>query len=64
VALNTTTLAHSDAVWGGRQPLHLVWDWADTKEEFGKIESPIWLDRTILSGGLIIYMVGVVVWFW
>jgi len=24
VALNTTTLAHSDAVWGGRQPLHLV----------------------------------------
>ena len=43
---------------------NLVWDWADTKEEFGKIESPIWLDRTILSGVLIIYMVGVVVWFW
>jgi len=43
---------------------NLVWDWADTKEEFGTIESPIWLDRTILSGVLIIYMVGVVVWFW
>ena len=25
VALNTTTLAHCDAVWGGRQPLHLLW---------------------------------------
>jgi len=24
VALNTTTLAHRDAVWGGRQPFHLV----------------------------------------
>jgi len=23
VALNTTTLAHFDAVWAGRQPLHL-----------------------------------------
>jgi hypothetical protein len=23
VALSTTTLAHCDAVWGGRQPLHL-----------------------------------------
>jgi hypothetical protein len=26
VALNTTTLAHSDAVWGGRQPLHLAYN--------------------------------------
>jgi len=24
VALNTTTLAHRDAVWGGRQPSHLL----------------------------------------
>jgi len=24
VAFNTTTLAHCDAVWGGRQPLHLL----------------------------------------
>ncbi|MFX4296208.1 MULTISPECIES: transposase [Roseobacteraceae] len=25
MALSTTTLAHCDAVWGGRQPLHLEW---------------------------------------
>jgi hypothetical protein len=25
VAVNTTFLAHCDAVWGGRQPPHLIW---------------------------------------
>jgi transposase len=27
VAVNTTTLAHCDAVWGGRQPPHLIQRW-------------------------------------
>jgi len=33
----TTTLAHSDAVWGGRQPIHL----ADTERDFRVLKSYI-----------------------
>ena len=53
VALNTTTLAHCDAVWGGRQPSHLeqrplIYDQA----EVGRAGVFVTLDR---DGSLAVY---------
>jgi hypothetical protein len=44
VALNTTTLAHRDAVWGGRQPSHLLA--LDERFDVG------WRDKTSLVAQL------------
>ena len=42
----------------------LVWNGQEAKEVFTKWESPIWLDRTLLSIILVICMTGVIIWFW
>ena len=41
----------------------LVWSAQDAKKVF-QFESPIWLDRTLLSALLIICMSGMMWWFW
>ncbi|ROU03762.1 sodium:solute symporter [Histidinibacterium lentulum] len=42
----------------------LVWSASETKHLFAQLERPIWLDRTLLSGILIVLMAGFVIWFW
>lgn len=42
----------------------LVWSGAEAKQVFTQWEEPIWLDRTLLSGLLIVSMVGFIIWFW
>src|SRR6056297_1618142 len=42
----------------------LVWSGQDTKEVFTQLERPLWQDRTLWAGGLIVCIIGFVVWFW
>ncbi len=42
----------------------LVWNRQEAKEELFQLESPIYLDRTLLSVLLIICMGGLIWWFW
>ena len=42
----------------------LVWSRGEAKEIFTTLERPIWLDRTLLSGLLIVCMCAMIVWFW
>ena len=43
---------------------NLVWSGSETKKIFTKLERPIWIDRTLWSGLLIIATAGFVIWFW
>ncbi|AHM05103.1 hypothetical protein roselon_02805 [Roseibacterium elongatum DSM 19469] len=42
----------------------LVWSAADTREIFKQWESPIWQDRTLWAGLLIVCTIGFIIWFW
>jgi SSS family solute:Na+ symporter len=42
----------------------LVWSASETKAVFTQWEKPLWLDRTLWAGVLIVAMIGFVVWFW
>ena len=42
----------------------LVWNRSEAKDIFRQWERPIWLDRTLLSGILIVWVIGFMVWFW
>ncbi len=42
----------------------LVWSSTEFKEVFTKWEKPLWRDRTLWAGILVICMCGVIVWFW
>ncbi|SHI51152.1 solute:Na+ symporter, SSS family [Palleronia salina] len=42
----------------------LVWNSGEAREELFRLESPIYLDRTLLSVLLILCMGGMIWWFW
>ncbi|MFD0857881.1 sodium:solute symporter [Roseovarius aquimarinus] len=42
----------------------LIWSGKEAREELLQLDSPIWLDRTLLSILLIICMGGMIWWFW
>jgi len=42
----------------------LVWSRSEAVEIFTSWERPIWLDRTLLAGLLIVWVVGFMIWFW
>jgi SSS family solute:Na+ symporter len=42
----------------------LVWSGSETKDIFNQLESPIWTDRTLWAGLLIVCTAGFVIWFW